>query len=116
MTNWKGILMENILKIVYLYVVFPFWFICLLIYISDMILRLSVKIKEYRKVTYYQIVCILVFTISFFIIFFLLNLINAVITLTMVIFSLCNYILPIFNIKDFKLTVIIKRLLNTIVK
>ena len=89
---------------IYNYILFPFWLIILTFYIIDIILQFLLDKKSLKQMS----VC-LPFAITFMILLFYANFINAVVFLSILIFVISTYILPFISIKKYKLNAVIKR-------
>lgn len=101
--------MEIIIKFIYSnaiynYILFPIWLIILTFYIVDIILQFLLNKKSLKHMS----VC-LPFSITFMILLFYANFINAVVFLSILIFVISTYILPFISIKKYKLNAVIKR-------
>lgn len=92
---------------IYNYILFPFWLIILTFYIIDIILQFLLDKKSLKQMS----VC-LPFAITFMILLFNTNFINAIVILSILIFTISTYILPFIGIKKYKLNVVIKRVLK----
>lgn len=92
---------------IYNYILFPIWLIILTFYIVDIILQFLLDKKSLKQMS----VC-LPFSITFMILLFYTNFINAVVFLSILIFVISTYILPFIGIKKYKLNVVIKRVLK----
>jgi|GEM_PF-2676222 len=89
---------------IYNYILFPFWLIILTFYIIDITLQFLLDKKSLKQMS----VC-LPFAITFMILLFYANFINAVVFLSILIFVISTYILPFISIKKYKLNAVIKR-------
>ena len=92
---------------IYNYILFPIWLIILTFYIVDIILQFLLDKKSLKQMS----VC-LPFSITFMILLFYTNFINAVVFLSILIFVISTYILPFIGIKKYKLNVVIKGVLK----
>lgn len=79
----------------------------LIFYITDNILMFLLDKKSLKQMSF----C-LPFAITFLILLFYTTFINAVVFLSILIFTTSNYILPFIGIKKYKLNTVIKRVLK----